>query len=105
MTNHKGTRSILPNSGPQVLNFNEGGFTVQWHEDRDAHTLYHEGVPIVSKHNGHSCTCLAKRVIAARQPGSSAYVRKSAFDQFAYIKACGGKQHVSEDQFAQLLAL
>jgi len=92
---HRGTRSILPNSSNSLLTFDVGGFAIRWHEEKDTHTLYHEGDPIVSKHNGFSCKCLAERILSGNL--------QRALDQFDYIKKCGGEQHVLQNRIRELM--
>lgn len=91
------TKSILPNSSPEILRPMPGCggvFQVVWIAEIDSHALLYQrdGNPCVwtlaTHHNGHSCHILAKRMIARES--------SRAVDQMEYIRQCGGMAGTSE---------
>lgn len=94
MTQHKGTRSILPNSSAAILASMAGGLQVRWHAELDLHVLYHIERQIAGHHNGFSCHELAVRMLAGNE--------SRAVAQFEYITACGGKHYMTQETFVEL---
>lgn len=83
------TRSILPNSSPEILRERygcNGILQVVWIEEINAHALFFTDSRgrslLATHHNGHSCASLAERMLSGDL--------KRAEDQRAYIVACGG---------------
>jgi hypothetical protein len=84
------TRSILPNSSPDVLRAitgKHGTLCVKWVGELDSHVLYFNASPIASHHNGYSCRALADRIHAAWEGRAST---DRAIEQAEYIQRCGG---------------
>lgn len=83
------TRSILPNSSPEILKPLEGihgTFQVKLLPNGD-HELY-LGTNLIAIHNnGFSCYSLAKRIVDA---WNGVRTPEHALEQFDYILRCGG---------------
>lgn len=86
------SRSILPNSSPEILRpmLGCGGvFQVIWVEALDVHALLYErngakhgAVTLACHNNGHSCRALAERMISGPV--------ERALEQAEFIRDCGG---------------
>lgn len=90
------TRSILPNSSPEILLpmvGKHGTLQVRWQEEMGSHGLFYQAVKdgswrfLAGHHNGYSCANLGKRIIAAWAGDVEA---EYAMRQHDYILACGG---------------
>lgn len=90
------TRSILPNSDPEILKPMACGFQVRWHDELDMHVLYHGEQRVAGHHNGYSCHELAKRILS----GSA----ERAMAQFSFITACGGKHYATDADMVAIIA-
>lgn len=93
------TRTLLPNSSPEILLPMEGKggiFQVVWIDNCDTHALLFivDEMPqlLATHHNGYSCHALAKRICTESL--------ERATQQLEFIRACGGTAIQSLNQFS-----